>query len=140
MAEDDDSPPQLPAPREFWLPRTDAGARKLIERIDIVRAEIEDVHKALEKYVTHKHLLGIAAGFAVAVISAAWMITKAESASAKAAAVEVRSDLKEHIAEEKQANKELQVSMERRTKAIYEHARTKRRQSLLEQPIDGGDE
>lgn len=82
------------APPVFWPIRTDAGARKVVERIDAVRAELAElsrevaVVKALQNgNVTFKNvLLGAAAILATMLGTFAAVIARAESLARDAGA------------------------------------------------------
>lgn len=71
-------------PGSTWIPRTDAGARKLIERIDGLSSKIEATNVRMGDFVTHAKLyltIGTAAGL---VVGAAWYVSKANADEGRA--------------------------------------------------------
>lgn len=73
------------APQDAWVPRTDAGARKLIQRVD-------DLRKEMRAHITHAQALGAILA-ALGVLGGAMAWTLSES---KTHAQAVRSELHHH--------------------------------------------
>jgi hypothetical protein len=120
------------APPEEWRPRTDAGARKLIERIDRLEAKLEGL-------VTHKHLLIWAATTALVIVGGAWTVTNAAAQSAKddvrqlaaapmARVAEVETSFKEHI----RASDAKHEEHRRDNLGIYKYLTTRQRTPRLD--------
>jgi hypothetical protein len=130
---------QHAAPPESWAPRTDAGARKLVQRVDDLRGD-------LKAYVTHRELLAWALSAAVVLVGGAWVVVRdgvqrADDAATRAAVAaksetaRTEADLerheKAHRAELEAIRQELLDGRED-IKGLYRYLLSGKRQARLE--------
>lgn len=86
------------APPEQWAIRTDAGARKVIDRIDRLRGELEVLKAELEHAVTHKQLIAGLGACIFSILAAAGVLlvrVEATSKAAGAAALQVATEARD---------------------------------------------
>lgn len=138
-----EQPPGVPP--QQWLPRTDAGARKLIDRIDdladkldVVDQKVGFVEARASGWVTWERLTLLLGTAAAVIIGGAWTAAKA-SAEAKAKELEARFELvAQELRAAKRAQEEGLLEVRRDVRALYEATPRKTKQQRLERPPDGG--
>lgn len=131
-----------------WVPRTDAGARKLIdridrwaekfdERLDVVERDVERHKAQQEGNVTHRALLVWAASAAVVIGGAVYTVMRAGVAEAKEAAdttaVRVAQQADSLKLEIERTNARLD-ELQKDVRALYRASRTRQREPRLERP------
>lgn len=145
----DTEQPRGARPDEY-LPRTDAGARVLVGRMDQQNKAIAELHSELddlrtevrgyrEHTVTHKGMIGWVGVAAVVIVSASWAVTtrsvdQAEKVGTKAETAV--ASLKTEVAANKTHADAQTIEVRKDLQALYQFLATRRKQSRLEMALE----
>lgn len=121
-----------PEPKSTWVVRTDAGARKIVERLDALREHQKHL-------VSWQSLITILGAAAVVVVGAAWVLNLRTEAAAEGSAKAVGARLDSHIQESNAAHQAQAAKLERveervtvGIQGVYRAVLTRQRQPEIE--------
>lgn len=144
----DSQPPRSTA--ADWVPRTDAGARKVVDEIRELKTKIEgfddtlsDFEKSLGQYVTYKWLITIAGVLALVIVSGAWVVTNASATRAEDASKSAIQKVEQHEISHKVEMEKLQGEVSanaRRVEDKLDRYLFRRQPARRPQPDVGGDD
>ena len=131
------------SPPEQWAARTDAGARKVVGRLDELADELDELRTEVRAYrehtVTHTGMIGWVGAAAITIVTAAWVVTtrsvdQVEKVGTKAEAAV--STLRVEVVDNKRAASAEVIEVRKDIRALSEAIFTRRRQPRLETALD----